>query len=536
MRFSRIASLGLIAGLSALPSVSGAQSALSQPSPQRPPGLIAADLLPAPSLAPGELNTDCRPEAGKLPPRRPVSASAIEEQLRKEPQLRFVVFAWGAKHLNAKSDSCLDLGLIHRKLQQTLGHEVTGVLMQTDLDVVRAALEQGKAESARQGQAVAERADIEAGRSRTVADFLPGMGNSYDQGCDLRQDRAKARLRQEIARRVAQLPPQMMRAAVTGGIEREEVARANAVDPAWQQFWEREPALDEWAKANRCHVSLRIKIEAWQAVTGKPANALDPSGIADSQRLIAEARERLRSFNGQLTQALVADAERSGESARARQWALDALTGRSRLAALADQIPTALCSTEGSQLNCFKGPPCAAEHKEAGDSKRWAQFSGLVGGAPQSVRDVPPSATANAQRVARADEALKQCVARYPHTAAAKSGVSFAGQAVQAAKLEFDAQGLVGMQLTMAGGVEAVRGALTRRYGVPESQQQTRTQVEMLPDGGGTAYTTTGQMVTVNPSLQPTQVTRSVTRYVWRTPQVLVEEAAGVLQFRFAGN
>ncbi len=503
---------------------------------QRAPGLIAADLLPAPSVAAGELNVDCQPEAGKPPPRRPVSAPAIEAELRKDPQLGFVVFAWGGKHLNAKFDSCLNLGAIYRKLQQTLGHEVTGVLMQADLDVVRAALAQGKAESARQGQAVAERADVEAGRTRTVADFLPGLGNSYDNSCGVRQDKAKAQLRQEIARRVAQLPPHMMRSAVTGGIEREEVARANMVDPAWQQFWQSEPALEAWASANRCNVSLRIKIEAWQAVIGKPANALDPAAIPDSQRLIAEAQERLRKFSGQVEQTLIADAERSGETARARRWALDELSGRSKLAALADQIPTALCSTKDSALTCFKGPACAAEYKEADDSKRWAGFSSLVAGTPNSLKDIPPSAAANAQRVAKADEALKQCVTRYPHTAVAKSSLTFAGQAVRAAKLDFDAQGLVGMQLTMESGIEAVRGALTRKYGVPESQQQTRTRVEMLPEGGGTAVTTSGRLVTVSPTLQPSEVSYSVTRYVWKTPKVLIEESTGTLQFRFAGN
>ncbi|MFT7724050.1 MAG: hypothetical protein QM788_14680 [Roseateles sp.] len=532
MDILKIVGLGLAASLACLPLPGGAQPVAEQ----RPAGLIAADLLPAPSQAAGEQPAACQPEAGKRPPRRPASAPAIEDQLRRDPQLGFVVFAWGGKHFGVKADSCLDLGFVYRQLQRALGHEVTGVLMQADLDVVRAALAQGKAESARQGQVMAERADIAAGRTRTVADFLPGLGSSHDNSCGLRQERAKAQLRQEIARRVAQLPPHMMRSAVTGGIEQEEVARANMVAPAWQQLWQREPALEEWAGANGCQVSLRIKVEAWQAVIGQPADALDPAAVAESQRLIAEARERLRRFNGQVEQALAADAERSGETARARQWALDDLTGRSRLADLADRIPTALCSTQGSQLNCVKGPACAAEHKEADDSKRWAQFSALVTGPPKSLKDVPPSATANAQRVAAADEALKQCLARHPHSAATKSGLSYAGQPVRKARLDFDAQGLVGMELTMAGGIEAVRGALTRRYGVPESQQQTRTRVEMLPVGGGTAVTTSGQVVTLSPSLQPSPVSYSVTRHVWKSPKGLVEEASGVLQFRFTGR
>lgn len=526
-RMLQVALLALATGLS---SVCSAQ--LRAPVT---PVEFAAEALPTPQMKPGEERPACVTAAQAAASLR-VESPAVTAQYRKDSRLLATVNVWTNKHLSAGASPCLEWPYVVRKLQEVLGHEATGVLTLADLAKVAAALAQGEHAAERKVLAKVEGQDLSSGRARSIVDFLPKIGNSFDRSCNALMGRAQARTRQEVARRVAQLPMHMMRPAHTEAIEREELARASSVAPQWQAFWRAQPAMEQWAQANDCNAPLRIKIEAWQLVTGAPANALDPQAIAASEQLLAQAEERLSQFGGQLEQSLQAQADASGETARARTWSLDALSARSSLSELAGQIPTALCTAGDNRLRCAVRQACAAEQQVATAARGQRGYDQLTRPLAGRFEAPPPSVGTNVDRLAQAEDALKVCMTRHPYTAAAKSALLFAGQALSAAELDFDARGLAAMRLSLAGDAEAVRQALTRKYGVPDTQQQTRVRTESRMTGGGTAYTDTGRAVTVNPTVQQVEVPYSVTRYVWKTPQVLVEEVTGMLQFRFSGH
>jgi len=509
----------------------------AQLKPPVTPAEFAAEFLPAPRLAPGDVQTDCVPNGqASAPP--PMESPAVMAQYRKNPLPLTAIYLWARKHLNASTGSCFEWRHAFRKLQDALGHEATGVLTLADLAKVSAALAQGEQAVERKAQAAVERQDLNTGRARTLVDFLPSLGRNADRSCNELMGRAQAKTRQEVARRVAQLPLHMMRPAYTEAIEREEIARAGTVAPQWQAHWQAQPALEQWARANDCNVPLRIKVEAWQLAIGSPVNAQDAQGIASSEQWLAKAEESLRQFDGQLEQSLQAEADRSGETARARQWALDTLSARSKLGELAGQIPTALCTAGDNRLRCAKRQACADEQQAAAAARGQRGYDQLTRPLAGRFEPPAPSVGRNVDRLAQAEDALKVCMTRHPYSAAAKSELLFLGQTVGLAELDFDTRGLVAMRLTLGGNadVNATRNALTRRYGLPETQQEIRRGVEMQMVGGGTGVTSSGQQVLIAPTQVAVPTSYTVTKYIWKSAGTMVEHAGSAFDFRFTGN
>ncbi len=498
---------------------------------------FAVEALPVPTLTPGEPRPDCAAVAkSAVSPK--VESPAVTAQYRKDLRLLSTINVWARKHLNTEPGSCVDWPFATRKLQEVLGHEATGTLTLADLAKVSTVLAQGEQAAERKSQAAVERQDLNTGRARSIVDFLPKLGRNIDRSCNELMGKAQARARQEVARRVAQLPVHMMRPAYTEAIEREEIARAGSAAPQWQAFWQRQPALEQWAQANDCNVPLRIKVEAWQLAIGSPINALDPQAIAASEQVLAKAEESLSQFGSQLEQSLQAEAERSGETARARQWSLDALSGRSKLGELASQIPTALCTAGDNKLRCAKRPACAEEQQAVAAARGQRGYDQLTRPLAGRFEAPSPSVGRNVDRLAQAEDSLKVCTTRYPHTAAAKSDLSFASQQVGQVELDFDARGLVAMRLTLGGNadINAARNALTRRYGLPETQQEIRRGVEMQAVGGGTGVTSSGQQVQIAPTQVAVPTSYSVTKYIWKSSGTMVEHTGSAFDFRFAGN
>lgn len=467
--------------------------------------------LPSPQLSPGELpRPACNPNTREAL-RNSVGTSSQAVTDRLTPSIRGELYLWAEQKLRYANSMCIEWPYTVGKLQQALGNPVTNVLELADIDKIMVAMDKGREYRVKQADG---RADLEEDRPRTLLDFLPKAGNISDRQCDALQGRAEAEMRNRLNQWGSRNPPGPGRAAAWSAMEQEERSRIYAVAPGWAEFWASQPALAAWAKASRCEgIKLRFQIEAWQVAAGLERDASNLQSIEQSRDILAQAAEKLAQFRGSQDRKLQADAERSGDTARARTWMLDELNGRTRLTDVQQQMPEALCQLTGAKLTCRKPPVC--------DSAQRA----LV------------AARATSREAAQqADDALRICTNRFRFSAAARSEIMFAGQKLRDAEIQFDNQGIVSMKLTVLEDSDPVRNALTRRYGIPETQQQTRTRTETRFGGGGVGYTDTGRMVTVNPSAQAVEVPYSVTRYVWKTPKVIVEEVTGELQFRFAGN
>lgn len=500
MQFSLIASTSLAVTLLCLPLSSAAQ----RPGERK-------TVLPDPQIAPGELPRPACNALSREALRNSVGTSSQAVSDRLTPNIRGELYVWAEQKLRYSNSTCIEWPYAVGKLQQALGNPVTNSLEMADIDKIQTAIDKGREYRAKQADG---RADLEEDRPRTLLDFLPKVGNAFGRQCDELQGQADMDSRNRLNQWGARNPPGPGRAAAWEQAQQAERDRLNTVAPAWAEFWESQPALATWARANRCErIRLRFRIEAWQLASGMQADASNPQGIERSRELIAQAEAKLAEFKSNQDRKLQADAERSGDLAKARRWNIDELGARSTLAEARQQMPESWCQASGNKLTCARPAACDAEQQ-----------------ALAKARTVSREASQQAQ------DALQICYNRSRFGAANNSDLLFAGQKINQLELQFDNQGLALMKFAVMGDVDTARNALTRRYGIPETQQQTRVRTETRFGGGGTAYTDTGRMVTVNPSAQQVEVPYSVTRYVWKTPKVLVEEVTGAVQFRFAGN
>ena len=512
---------------------------------QRPMTLMDAALnsLPPPRMAAGESAPPCRKRERNTPGPRPRYASPeVEARMNAadyplggqlSPQHR-LVNDWIQRHFPRDWVTCdLDYDFGVAKLQAALGHEATGVLSMADADKLQATW-------AAANQTVAEvrdgRADLKAGRPKVLADFLPRPSGNFDHACGSVDNRRRMQNQQETARRVAQLPPNMMRSGVTGGIANDVERESQAVAPEWAEFWQQNPVMAEWTRANDCdRAILRTQVEMWQLALGVAPNARDTRAIARSTAAVAKSRQDDAQYQSSQEALLQAEAVRSGETARVRVWELGTLGARTVLADISDKLPSALCSVTAALVRCEKPVPCAAEQRAAAAAQGQQRINGLLRPLDPFAAPSPAIGAANITR-AQTEDALRICQRKFGYTAAAASRLMFEGHELQAAELAFDTRGLTTLRLSAGNAAEALRTVLSQRYGSPDSQAVNRERYETRDVGGGTARTVSGQEVQMASRIERVPVRYTVTRYVWRTPGVLVEEATGEVLFRFSGR
>lgn len=373
-------------------------------------------------------------------------------------------------------------------------------------------------------------ADLKDGRPRTAADFLPRGSNLYDQSCDALAGAAKKQLREDITRRIDAIPPNQRRSAITGGIERELSAEALVVAPEWVDLWKRKPVLQEWAAKYRCNTSLRFMVEFWQGTIGAPQNRFDASAIPRTLELIAKAEDDVRRFSGEQLRAI--EAESQGEADRARDWALDTLSGATQRADAVAAMPTALCASNDAGIACTKGDPCSAEEGAVRAAAGKLNYVTLT----RPLNDAfwaPPAELTGA--VATAKDTLAICKRKSPFRAASKSRLLYAGIETPRAELRFGENGLATLRFpTPESNGEALRIALTDRFGLPETRTEERSELRTVPGVGMVpGVTLDGRAVMVQAPDETVRATYTVTRYTWRSAGALIEEVDGTAMFRF---
>lgn len=504
-----------------------AQPAPSALRPGATPEVVSR--LPKPTVVPGELPRPCVDDLKKLK-RLEYESPMAQSRWAGDPALLGALQYWAQAHFGMKMGQyqCLDLPYVVKKFHEASGDLPSSLLTERDVDRLTTAVAGGRAETLANAQVAHRQSVID--RPQTVVDFLPPGSDVYDLQCGTSAFNASRKLQRDISARIATMPPNMVRSATVGAIEKELKAQALIVAPAWQDLWKRQEALTQWAQRYNCRSDLRFVVEYWQASIGEPINAQDPSAVPRAEALIAKAEQELARFKDDQMRQLAQDAQSSGEAARAKSWALDDISGRTTLAQAQAAMPTALCSASGDVLTCQKAEACRAEADAYAAAKRRQEGVYLLRPINDMFWAPPPEV---GQAVQAADVALQRCTTRFPYSAAAKSAVTFHGQLVTSAKLTFDARGLATMAMTLDAGVEAARNQLTRRLGLPETQQEIRTRMAPVSVGGGTAYAPGVGTVSVTPSTAMVPVQYSVTRYIWKAAGARVEEATGSFLFRF---
>lgn len=469
---------------------------------------VAASQLPQPRLLPGERGQTCAGNARgahRSPPFRFVSE---EVAASLPPIARVTLSAWGDMHFKFPSDSCVDTEHLVRKFQEALGHEVTGVLSAADAKRINEVLNAARGEL-KQADTGAEKV-----RALTVADFLPSGGTAgmqFPPAPGPAIERCDARWRQI----------RMQRGQGSWGTP------PKAVASQWTEYWRARPDLTTWAQQSGCASDLQLMVEHWQAAIGAPVvDARDTQAIAKTEALLEQARVALAQDSQQRQQAASGEAkaaaQASGETARARKWALDGLSGRTRLQDIVESIPQALCSVSGSTVSC-RG--------------RVAQCAAEAGAAQQAGATARGASTRQLQeltllRQSQAEVALARCEAGKAYSAATLSSVTFAGQSITSAELSFVEGKLAQLSFNLEG-PETARILLTRRYGRPQQQHETRVRDEVVTTGGGTAYAPGVGTVLVAPQQAVVPVSYSVTRYLWNAADVQAQESSGSFVMRF---
>lgn len=492
----------------------------------RPLGIdeMGVTQLPAPPVSPGELPRPCPPgrERNVGAPVQDLRFDSDQARGELDPLARATLLTWARRQLRYVNDACMDMGYVVRKFQQATGAADTGVLTSADVTRLHQAMDVGR-QTARQ-----EAADLPRG----VADFLPSPRAELSQGCSARIRTAAQQMRQMVSQRIMALPPQMRRSAVTEGIDREVKAQILAVAPQWADLWRQKPVLAEWARRHACAGDLRFMVEYWQEVMGVPANAQDTQAIARTLEWLSQAEAEQRQYAGEQDRRFAAEAQASGEAARARVWLLDDLSGKTRQQDVLDRMPPAFCHAAGRTVSCTRVGACTAEEVELKRARSGAEWARLATN-PQSFQ-VAPGREQVFERLRVAESAQQRCQARRSYSAAAQSRMLFAGQEVEAVDLTFDEQGLATLRFSLvpSSDSERVRTLLTRRYGRVEIRQETRTAMDTAVAAGGPVYVPGVGTVDVPGQVVRVPVARSVTRSIWTTPQVRVEELDDFL-FRF---
>lgn len=505
----------------------GGAAALAQAPVVATPEVVAR--LPKPTVQPGELPRPCVDDLKKLK-RLEFESPMAQSRWAADPSLMGALQYWAQAHFGMalRQYQCLDLPYVMRKFHEASGALPSSLLTERDVDRLAAAVAGGRSDTAAAEQAARRQRMMDL--PQTVVDFLPPGSEVADVQCGALVANAGSKLRRDISARIATMPPNMVRSATVGAIEKELKAQALAVSPQWQAVWQQQPALKQWAQRFNCHGDLRFAIEYWQASLGVPMNALDAAAVPRTEALLAKAEVDLQQFKADQVRYLADEAQANGAAARAKVWRLDDLNARTTLQQAQAAMPTALCTVSENTLSCTKPAPCHDEAGTLGAAQRRQEGARLM----RPLNDTfwaPPAEVVRA--VQEADVALQRCSLRYPYTAEAKSDVLFNDRPLQNVRLVFDTRGLATMSFSMDGAVEPSRTALTRRYGLPETQQETRTRHEAVIVGGGTAYAAGVGTVNVTPSSAMVPVQYSVTRYIWKSPSVRIEESTGQFLFRF---
>lgn len=492
----------------------------------RPPGIDEMGLtqLPAPPVSPGELPRPCPPGRERQfgAPVQDLRFDSDQARTELDPLARATLLTWARRQLRYTNDACMEMDYVVRKFQQATKAADTGVLTSVDVARLHQAMGSGR-QAARQ-----EAADLPRG----VVDFLPSPQAGLSQSCGSRIRAAALQARQLVSQRIMALPPQMRRSAVTEGIDREVKAQILAVAPQWTDLWQQRPVLAQWAQRHGCAGDLRFMIEYWQEVIGAPANAQDTQAIPRTLDLLSQAEAAQRRYTGEQDRRFAAEAQANGEAARARVWSLDELSGKTRQQDVLDRMPSAFCHPAEKTVSCTRVDPCAMEKVEFKRAKSGAEWARLATN-PQSFQVLPGHEQVS-ERLSVAESALQRCQARKPYSAGANSHIQFAGQEVEAAELTFDEHGLATLRFNLmsSGNSERVRALLTRRYGKVETRQETRTTTDTVIAAGGPAYVPGIGTVNFPDQAVRVPVSQGVTRYIWETPQVRVEELDDFL-FRF---
>ena len=486
-----------------------------------------ASFLPAPKIEPGDSPRACA-TAGSRRAESEAAGSGVG-----------MLRTWGRIHFKLPAN-CTDWDFVIAKWQETVGHPVTGIATMADAESIREELRKTRSQfqeawdKFEQPRAAARDAAREIARKRsddmpkTVADFLPQGRGLVD--CTALQNQASAQVRSETQARIAALPRGAVNSARTEAIQREVSDQATKVAAEWTELWKRKPELTIWATKYGCR-SLHFGVAYWQSSIGVPVDPRDPQGIARSEQLIAKAESDLSEFQTGQASRFSAEAQASGETARIRTWSLDELSATTSMSAVLDRMPSAFCIAQQMSVNCTKKPPCTVER--AAQSAAAGKLNLAKLGRPlNDMFWAPPSDVTRAVQDADAD--LKRCEAKSRYSAEANSHIMFAGLEANSATLSFGDRGLVAMKFFVPGDVELARGHLTQRYGLPQSQQEMRTELVSTPTGGGIVYVPGAGQVVVPPSHAQVPMQYSVTRYVWKTSDVLVEESTGAFTFRFS--
>lgn len=486
-----------------------------------------ATFLPAPKIEPGDVPRACAP-AGNRKAESEAAGSGVS-----------MLRSWGSIHFKLPAN-CTDWDFVIAKWQETVGHPVTGIATMADAESIREALRKNRAQFQQawdkfeQPRVAAQLATREAARKRsddmpkTVADFLP-QGSGYVD-CGALQTQASAKVRNETQARIAALPRGAVTSGRTEAIQREVAAQATQVATEWTELWKRRPELIAWATKYGCR-GLHFGVAYWQSSIGVPVDPRDPQGVAQSEQLIAKAESDLKQFQNEQAGRFKAEAQASGETARIRSWSLDELSAATPMSVVLDRMPPAFCTTQQMSVNCQKKAPCMEQR--AAQSAAAGKLNLVTLSRPlNDTFWAPPSDVTRA--VQEADAELKRCEAKIPYSAEANSHILFTDLEVVSAALNFSERGLVAMSFTVVGDAERARAHLTQRYGLPQSQQETRTRLVSTQTGGGIAYVPGAGQVEVLPSYTQVPMQYSVTRYVWKTSEVLVEESTGKFTFRFA--
>jgi hypothetical protein len=482
----------------------------------------AVTRLPAPTIGPGELPRPCPASVQQRGySTEEFQFASPEARASMQPFARATLFGWAQKHFRYPNTACVEREYVVRKFQAAIGTDITGALSIADIRRLDQALDAGRQilSQERSGAAL----------PRTVVDFLPRAG----QSCTQKVDALRREVATKVQARAQALPNHLYRESVLENIRREITAEYLVVAPAWTEYWNREPLLGEWSKRNDCTSELRFMVEHWQQAIGALVNARDPQAIARTQELVAKAKADHAAFASQQQQGFAAAAAARGETAKARVWTLDELADGARLSEVLERMPSALCTAAANEVSCSHKPPCQAEN----DALRAAQGADAQSRPwvkPESLQtpNSGPGRDHDLLQLRLAQTALERCKAEYPHTAAANSRITFAGQAVSSARLVFDGQGLATLNFSM-GNPEPGRTLLTRRFGKVETQQEVRTRDEAVVIPGGTGYVPGVGSVNIAPALERIPVSYSVTRHIWSSPKARVEEATGNFTFRF---
>jgi len=112
----------------------------------------AAQRMPVPAVAPGELPRPCRSISELLKKRPPDIQYATPEGKRRasgDPFLAASLRAWARRHFGYTNDMCVEADFVVRKFQAATGAPVTGVLSDADVDRIAQALDAGRQAFAR---------------------------------------------------------------------------------------------------------------------------------------------------------------------------------------------------------------------------------------------------------------------------------------------------------------------------------------------------------------------------------------------------